>query len=353
MAVAVIPNVSRRWVTDPGTGESREYFTGTLPSDKAKALTFVPVLEASKKTYLREDVQDGYQQPGSAVRMQRFAEYVRDNPLSVVPPVMLSGRGQWRFVEESSLLEVEAPAAIMDGQHRVGGYWCLFEKDGQPRPIEFFLLPDLELDKEKAEFRTINGTQTGVPKSSNILLESSENAFVAEELRTRKDSPFHDRITRGQRRPGDLFTLAAVERNVGRTFSHGAFSRLGLHDKVEILLRYWDIIADQFPVEWGDIDRPARGQKFKLLETTGLIAWSLAAEEVLGRAFDSAARIMNWNKVKVSVERLATPGALDWGKDGEFQGLTGEVGGGRIHRKMQAILAQASSYREDEAAEDT
>jgi DNA sulfur modification protein DndB len=314
-----------------------------MPSDKIKMLTYVPVLEQSKKTYLNEEPADGYQRPGSAVRMRAFGEYVQENPLAVVPPIILSARGKWPFNEEDGSLHVEAPATIIDGQHRAGGYAYLFEKDGIPRSVEFFLLPDLEREQETDEFLTINTTQKGVPKSLGVLLEANDDALVAEELRTRDDSPFKDRITRVVKKKGELFSLAAVARNVGRTFRHGAFEGVGLDEKVEIVLEYWTKIADAFPEEWQDIDRTQQDQQFKLLETTGLIAWSLAADDILGPAFDPETKTMNWDRVEASLGKISTPGALDWLKDGEFQGLTGEVGGARIHKKMQLLLARGAA----------
>jgi hypothetical protein len=48
---------------------------------------------------------------------------------------------------------------------------------------------------------------------------------------------------------------------------------------------------------------------------------------------------------------LATPGTLDWRKDGEFQGLTGEVGGAKIHKKMQLVLASIHNESVENEAE--
>ena len=97
-SIASLPNIVRRVLRDPANGDEREYFVGTLRSDLAKALTFVPVKEASTKTYLTENLVKGYQRPGSAARMRTFGKYVSDNPLSVVPPIVLSGRDDWAFV---------------------------------------------------------------------------------------------------------------------------------------------------------------------------------------------------------------------------------------------------------------
>ena len=62
---------------------------GTIPSDKVKNVTFVPVNESSRKTCLNEIVEDGYQRPGSLTRMRAFARFLKENPNSIVPPVLL------------------------------------------------------------------------------------------------------------------------------------------------------------------------------------------------------------------------------------------------------------------------
>lgn len=339
--VATLSNVVRRQVKNPDTGEKRYFYVGTIRSDLARALTFVPVLEHSTKTYLEEKLDNGYQRPGSAARMRQFAQYVSENPLSVVPPVILSGRDAWRYKGASDVgsLEIFDSAAVVDGQHRLGGFVYLYDSDKQPREVDFFLLADLTLEQEKEEFLAINNTQRGVPKSINVLLEQSDDSLVGSELNSRDDSPFRSRITIAKAPPGALFSLAAVAKNVGRTFSHGAFTDVSVDKKIDIMVDYWNRISDAFPEEWDDINRKGSDKQFKLLETTGLIAWSLAGSDVLGPSFDPDMGMMNWDVVGAKIEHLAMPGALDWRKDGEFQGLTGEVGGARIHKKMQQVLA--------------
>lgn len=350
--VARLPNVVRRTIADPASGETREYYLGTVRSDLAKSLTVVPVKEQSRRTYLMEDLVDGYQRPASATRMRVFGTYVREHPLSVVPPVVLSGRDSWKFVGKGDMGEIEVfgPAAIVDGQHRVGGYVYLYEAENLLRNVDFILLDGLTRDEEIAEFLSINDTQKGVPKSLNILLGQSDEAILGVALDEDEGSPLKGRIAQVTKTKDHLFTLAAVAKNIGRTFAHGAFEATGIDTKLDVLIKYWDLISEMFPDEWEDVSR--RPQESKLLETTGLIAWSLAAEDILGPAFDPDTQTVNWDMVRAKIERLAVQGALDWRKDGEFQGLTGEVGGGKIHRKIQSLLAAGAFGADDEEGEE-
>ena len=127
MALGQIPNVVKKEV------RGQVYYFGTIDSDKIKNVTYVPVIESSKMTYLQEKVEEGYQRPGSRTRMRQFMRYLRDNPNTVIPPILLSGRDQWKFVKNSDSeyygqIIIEDSATIIDAQHRVDCYLSLFEQ---------------------------------------------------------------------------------------------------------------------------------------------------------------------------------------------------------------------------------
>lgn len=360
--VASFVDVGRRSLTD-GEGGTLTYYVGVMRSDVAKALTFVPVFEQAKSSYLNEVVgeaeDEGYQRPGSRTRMGHFATFLRGSPLSVIPAVVLSGRDQWEFEpseanESLGVIHCYGPAAIIDGQHRVGGFVALYESDEDDRPVEFVMVPGLSLEAETKLFLDINTNQRNVVAGLTAVLGATEEASIGRAILDREDSPFCGRIAIAVRRPGHLFTMNAITRNVGRTFSHGAFEETRLDDKVEIMIDYWTRIADAFPEEWADAARrgvKGEEQQFKLCETTGLIAFSLAAQDILAPAYDPDSRTVNWAQVENSLSRLAP--ALDLRKNGNFEGLTGEVGGGRIHRRIQLRLASNSGAEgEDDLLEE-
>lgn len=347
--IAVIDGVLQRTLTD-SEGNTRIYFFGTIESDRVKDLTFVPVLEESPRTYLNERLE-GYQRSASATRMNQFARYLKEHSLSVVPPIVISDRGAWRFQGDLvGRLDLFDAAAIIDGQHRCGGYVRHYEETEEVKPIDFILLSDLTEEEEKAEFITINNTQKGVTPALTAYLQQKDEAIIAWELNLRDDSPFKDKITRQRLQAHHLFALHSVAKNVGRTFSHGALSdaNLSIDEKVDIMIRYWTIIADSHVEEWNDINSGRRDANYKLLELTGLIAWSLAAQDILGPAFSPEYRAMNWEEVEAKVKRLATSACVDWQKKGEFEGRTGEVGGAQLHRKIQWCLQQTDEGTEED-----
>jgi len=342
--------------------DGRVYFFGSIRSSYARNVTFVPVVELSPKTKLVELLEDGYQRPGSMPRMNKFRDFLRTHPHSLVPPVILSGRGGWVFEPsqgdtEIGRLIVNKPAAIIDGQHRLGGYVSLYETDGVEKDVDFLLIDNLDLQAEKAEFVIVNDTQQGVPKSLSLYnkldnpdLEGigskvdSDFVRVAWTLATRDDSPFVGMIARVKVGPEHLFALHSVAQYIEKMFSHGAFADTSLEDKATIAIRYWQIIQDCHPKQFDDLGKlGVRGQgrrafEFKLLELTGFIAWSQIGTQILGGAFRALTQEMDWDAVEDSVRHLADK--IDWRKNGQYQHATGMVGGPIIRKDMETVLSR-------------
>ena len=326
------------------TQGNQRYLFGTIKSDRIKSVTFVPVIENSRKTPLNEIVEGGYQRPGSLSRMKAFAKFLRENPDSVVPPVLISGRGNWQFhpgenEQDSGNIIVHDKAAIIDGQHRVGGFVFLYESEDDVRDISFILLPDLTTEEETREFVVVNNSQKGVPKPLTAYLEDSEEAQVAWGLNEESDSPFKGRITRTTMDRSKLFALHSVAKQVNRLFSLGDVQDLEVHQKVEFMSRFWTIIADHLEEQWSDIEKldtggTRRDFDYKLLELTGLIAWAYTGAQIFSRNYNETTG-MNWDNVKRLVEAASE---IDWDKDGEYRGRTGEAGGQILADDMIRLL---------------
>lgn len=329
------------------------YYTGLLTSDIAKDITYVPVMKnlVGNKSPLVE-TGNGYQRPGSGSRMRTFANYLEKNQLAIVPPVLLSTRDKWTFIEgdfeDFGDIEVGGPAAIIDGQHRLGGFISLFESKNIVMSIDFIAYEGLNAKQEAAVFNTINGNAKGVPKGVGKVIEGSWSTKLALRLKEEAGSPFYEKIFIASKSEieGSLFNLSSFDKEINRTFSHGSFSILVEEEDLdlmyEIMQNYWDLIAEYFPVEWEDIYEKPRDQQYKLLELTGIIAWSGAAGDILGPQFDSGTRMMDWEKVREIISEIASSGDLDLRKDGEFENATGAIGGPKIHRKIQQIMSRIS-----------
>ena len=339
-------------VVEKTQGE-QTYIFGTLGSDKIKNVTFVPVLEASSGTFLNE-VEGGYQRPGSISRMRLFKGFLEKHPDSVVPPVVLSGRGNWKFLPAEArdgwgTLELEDKAAVIDGQHRLGGFVALYEDKTEVREVSFILLPDLTLELEKDEFLVVNNTQKGVPKPLTTYLEDDDEAQVAWALNEEADSPFRGRITRTTIQKTQLFALHSVAKQVKRLFALGSLEDLSVEEKTEFASRFWTVISDRLQREWSDIekldDEDGRGRRdfqYKLLELTGLIAWAHTGASILSRSYNASTG-MNWDNVTRLVDAAAT---IDWHKEGEYRGMTGEYGGKQMSKEMLSLLPGENSGEE-------
>jgi|694.fasta_scaffold132367_2 DNA sulfur modification protein DndB len=340
-----IKNVVKKTVVAPD-GTSQEYFSGQMSSAIAKEVTFVPVIAEEAKarkrrTYLNE-TDNGYQRPGVSRRMEAFADYLDEYPLRYTPAVVLSGRGAWVFQEQSNSIIVEGPAAIIDGQHRVGGFVCAYERTDFARNIDFVVLNLPTILEEEKTFVAINSNAKNVATGIVAVIGRSADIQVAEALNNHQSSILKGRFYIAQSSPGTLFNISSVAKEIGTTFNNGAFLSI-LHDidlKFDIMLAYWEEIASAFPEAWADIDKPKNQREYKLLELTGFIAWSKAASEILAPAYDPGSQTVDWEKVRKSIDILAQDGVLDWTKNGEFKNATGNVGAQLIHRKIQLVLAQ-------------
>ena len=331
------------------TQRNQIFFFGTISSDKVKNVTFVPVNESSPRaTPLNESIEEGYQRPGSSSRMRNFTRFLKDQPNSVVPPIILSGRGNWHFKpngdgQELGKLIIQGKAAVLDGQHRLGGFVHLYESENDVREISFILIPHLTSEQETKEFLTVNNTQKGVPRSLTAYLENTEEAQVAWGLNEEVDSPFCQRITKTTLQSTQLFRLNSVTTQVKRLFSIGAVQDLDVVEKIDLMSQFWTIIADQLHEEWSDIDKldnpDIKGSRrnafdYKLLELTGLIAWSYTGAQIFSRSYNEEIG-MNWDNVRRLVKAVS---GIDWRKDGEYEGRTGEVGGKAMADEMIRLL---------------
>ena len=342
--IAIVENVIRR-ESSRANGDNYVYYLAQIRASLAYDLTFVPVLADEAKLVKRarkylQETDNGYQRPGSYRRMEAFARYLLDEDAAYTPAIVLSSRGQWDFVQASNSLVANQPAAIIDGQHRMGGFIAALQEDGIDRIIDVVIL-DVDGNAEEKAFLDINSNAKSVSTGIVAVLGRNIDAQVASALNSHPGSIFRDRFYISQVRPGTLFNIASVAKNISTTFSHGVFEGIkeDVDLKFEIMLGYWEIIASEFAEEWDDIEQKKLDRSYKLLELTGLIAMSLSADEILAPAFDMKASAIDFEKVERTVRYLAESKALDWRKNGEFRGLTGHVGGSQIHKRIQQILS--------------
>jgi DNA sulfur modification protein DndB len=322
------------------------YYFGTLDASALRSLTYVPLNEENPKPcpYLNEQ-QDGYQRWGSATRMRAFKNYLASHPSQFIPPLLLSAK-DWTFVPDTAggkfgALHANGLAAIVDGQHRAGGFIAHFEEDEIDRSVDFICYVGLDRSAEEQLFLDINTTQRGVDKGLSAYLRGGEGVVIAEALNTLADSPFRGRVSKQAGQKGQLFKFHSFIQGLEKTFKHGKLEHLSVDDRVDALIQYWSIIADVFADFWevdvAILDSPDGGRQkmeSKLLELTGFLTWSNLGPALLGEAY-SETHGFHWETIRTRIQACE---AFDWRKHGQYQGRTGTAGASYLKAELERLI---------------
>ena len=257
------------------------YFLGTLHASEIKELTMVPVVTLTPPDaehpdlWLNENSEAGYQRAGESRRMALIADFIRARPNCVIPPVLLSCRGRWMFEPASKTstigtLVAHDLAAIVDGQHRLGGLWRLATNTHAPpqlrnRVVPFMAIADMSLEDEKREFVDVNSNQRGVKKSLLRYLDRhvSFSGRAATALMEDEESVFQGRIDEQKKRDWSLILFGAtqdcVDEMFGRALNIKKFDPArNPHQQepaLEFTLTYWRTVKEALPMFWADIDK--------------------------------------------------------------------------------------------------
>ena len=364
------------------------YFLGTLHASEIKELTMVPVVTRSPPStddpelLMNEDSADGYQRAGEPSRMQKIADFVRARPGCVIPPVLLSCRGNWKFEpggKNSSIgtLVAHDLAAVVDGQHRLGGLWRLAKDAGasnelRNRVIPFMAVADMSLGDEKREFVDVNSNQRGVKKSLLKYLDrhGSFSGRAATALMEDEESVFKGRIDEQKKREWTLILFGAAQECVDEMFGRAlqimkfdpAHNTHQQESALEFTLLYWRTVKEALPAFWADMDRmPAVGVhkskehpgttrfRYRLLEETGLRAFSRLACDLFAMTWMDALQTPSWDTIAQYLTSLADndrvelilskpklrPEVLE---EDPLLRSTGKAGVERLHLHLRSVL---------------
>lgn len=327
-----------------------KYFLGTLHASEIKELTMVPVVTMSPPStespdlQLNEDSEEGYQRAGDPKRMDLIADFVKKRPACVIPPVLLSCRGQWAFEPSSKnsavgTLVADNLAAIVDGQHRLGGLWRIAKNQDSPaelrnRVIPFMAVADMTLEDEKQEFVDINGNQRGVKKSLLRYLDrhASFSGRAATALMEDEESVFKGRIDEQKKRDWTIILFGAAQDCVNEMFGRSLQIKrfdpernTGQQEPaLEFTLLYWRTIRDSLPKFWSDADRMppvgirkskeqpgTTGFKYRLLEETGLRAFSRLACDLFAMTWMDALHTPSWDTITQYLTALGSSDKIE------------------------------------------
>jgi DGQHR domain-containing protein len=318
------------------------YYLGTFSARQIKELTFVPVVAlsptAEEPLSLEERSDSGYQRAGEPRRMQQIKEFLVENPRYMMPPVLLSARGQWSWEPNKAggtlgSLTANDLAAVIDGQHRLGGLWRLAcdenaSDEQRSRPIPFMLIDDVSIDEERFDFIYVNDTQKGVKKSLLRYLErdSDLSGQAAYALMEAEDSVFCGRISIQRKEDWTLLLFGAMRDCILETYNKDfmAVTRFRPGESqdtatraIEFLIQYWRLVSTELPLFWSDMMKmpPVNGTKsaahpgtrkfeYRLLEETGIRAMSRLGSDILRAAWMNTSQSPGWDKVTQLLGRI-------------------------------------------------
>lgn len=306
------------------------YYLGTITPAQIMELTFVPCVVNVNDDVLAIRTQQGYQREGDKKRMAQIKDFYSEHTSSLIPPVLLSTRGSWSFSPASKngvfgVIEASDQAAIIDGQHRLGGLSMIAHdseatSDALHRQIPFMAVEFDSVKVESDEFEVINGKQKGI-KPSHLKYIRRDGSFIgnaANMLKEDSDSVFFNRIAIAERDDGHLITFKAATDLVSLTFDRqfclNTFkpeASVELQQKaMQILLNYWRAVASAFPIMWDEVqllpeypnkrnpEKPGRSKfEYRLLEETGLRAFAMLGSNILLKSWMDQSQEISWPNV--------------------------------------------------------
>lgn len=313
------------------------YYLGTITPAQIMELTFVPCVVNVNDDVLVIRTQHGYQREGDKKRMGQIRDFYSTHTSSLIPPVLLSTRGAWKFIPKTTnspfgSIEATDQAAIIDGQHRLGGL-SMIAHNGESsdealhRNIPFMAVHFNDVKIESDEFEVINGKQKGIKPSHLKYIRKNETfgGNAANMLKEDPDSVFAGRIAISTRADHDLITFKAATDLVAYTFDNvfgvNAFrpdTEENQQKAMFILLAYWKAVSQIFGNMWADIHmlpapgtnrtpgNPGRNRfEFRLLEETGLRAFARLGSNILYKAWLAQSSDIAWHTVEDNLRKVA------------------------------------------------
>jgi len=315
------------------------YYLGAITPPQINELTFVPCVRLINDQILNVRTEDGYQREGEVKRMHAIKTFYANNLNSLIPPVLLSTRGSWKFTPKSAgsnfgSIEADDCAAIIDGQHRLGGLSLLSQDDAvaeeaHSRSIPFMAVEFDSVTTESEEFETINGEQKGI-KASHLKYIRRHDTFtgnVTTMLMEHADSVFCGRIAIATRNDWDLITFKAASELIEATYDSyfktntrfdPSLNEQNQSKAMLFILEYWRLVSTVFKPMWDDIQlmppvgvkkspaHPGRGRfKYRLLEETGLRAFAKLGSRILHRSWISTSDDVAWDNVEQLLRQIA------------------------------------------------
>jgi len=268
----------------------------------------------------------GYQRPVDNKRCNDFAMYLSKGDNALFTPILLNAESNWEFSAYDKSrgsygrLICKNKASLMDGQHRLGGIKRYTQDTNSEIIVPFLAFHYLDEDEEIELFDTINTKAKGIGISLSKYLHrnTDENSWLATELITRGDSPFHFISTlTGKRSVGKHVTLQNLYKILEILTKGQRVSVLSREEKLMLTLVYFNAIKEHFNKEWLDY------KEYRLTHIVCLNALAIAGAEVFSRAVSEEKKQVDYNYIVKCVKKLSR---TDWSAAGPFKFIKGMNG---------------------------
>ncbi|OIB00634.1 hypothetical protein AK95_26060 [Paenibacillus sp. LC231] len=296
---------------------------------KVAYLGNVSAMSALQITYVKpydHPSGKGYQRPVDSKRCNDFAMYLSKGDDALFTPILLNAESNWEFSaydkSRSSFgrLICKDKASLMDGQHRLGGIKRYTQDTNSEIIVPFLAFHYLDEDEEIMLFDTINTKAKGIGISLSKYLHrnSDDNSWVATQLITRSDSPFHFNSTlTGKRSVGRHVTLQNLYKMLELLTKSEHVASLDKEEKLMLCLVYFNSIKEQFNKEWLNY------KEYRLTHIVCLNALAIAGNEVFSICVGEEKRTIDYNQVTKCVKKLKN---VEWSAIGPLRYIKGLSG---------------------------
>src|SRR5690606_31808012 len=152
--------------------------------------------------------------PITKKRCTDFANYLSQGEGALYTPILLNAAGNWEFHAYDKnrpsfgRLLCKNKAALMDGQHRLGGIKEYMEETGSTLNVPFLAFHYLDEDEEILLFDVINTKAKGIGTSLSRYLNRNADdlRWLATELILKTESPCFSK--------GELILMLRKERDI-------------------------------------------------------------------------------------------------------------------------------------------
>ena len=268
----------------------------------------------------------GYQRPKDKKRCLSFSEYLSKGEDSLYTPILLNGAGNWEFYSYSKerpnygRLVCRKKAALMDGQHRLGGIKYYVEETGTTLNVPFLAFHHLDDEEEIKLFDVINTKHKGIGTSLSRYLNRNNDdiSWVATNLILNPDSPFFNKGTLiGKRTREKNITLQNVYQLVKLLIKKSDLEKMSKEKILNLSMFYFNLIKEILPDEWND------SKNYRVAHVTCLNALGIIGNEIINNNFNKKTNQPDSMKITQILIKLKD---IDWSSNGELKFLKGMSG---------------------------